>query len=68
MWNLENQTKYYDLSSGQLVGYNPHPNMPKTNNVPQKTPQIQQRPNSYSQAVNTSKNNKKTCTFSYYPN
>ena len=32
VWDIANQAKYYDPSSGQIVGYNPHSNMPYKNN------------------------------------
>ena len=60
MPDLANQAKYYDPSSGQLVGYTPHPYMSQKNNFSAKNPQMQQKPNnSYSQAVKSPKHNKK---------
>ena len=57
--DLTKQTKYYDLSSGQLIGYNPHPYRIKNDDRVDTRPHQQQRSNnSYSQAVKN--NTKKT--------
>ena len=57
--DLTKQTKYYDLSSGQLIGYNPHPYRIQNDDHVDTRPHQQQRSNnSYSQAVKN--NTKKT--------
>ena len=58
-WDPSKHDKYYDASSGQLIGYNPHSCRPQNNNHIEKRPHQQQNHNnSYSQAVKN--NNKKS--------